>query len=95
MNTLIVAHAANLETNSRIMIGGEPLEERGVAERMAKIPYASLLAIEKNDKGKWEVAKPFVLPLTHSRNFQFDSRIFELSRTTQPLQIWFHVQNIV
>lgn len=76
-NTLIVAHAANLETNSRLLLEGQPLNLRNLRELMEKVPYASLLALEKNEYlGKWLVAKPLVLPLTHSRNFQFDSRIF-------------------
>lgn len=76
-NTLIVAHAANLETNSRLLLEGQPLNLRNMRELMEKVPYASLLALEKNEYlGKWLVAKPLVLPLTHSRNFQFDSRIF-------------------
>lgn len=76
-NTLIVAHAANLETNSRLLLEGHPMNLRSMRELMEKVPYASLLALEKNEYlGKWTVAKPLILPLTHSRNFQFDSRIF-------------------
>lgn len=87
-NTLIVAHAANLETNSRLLLEGQPMNLRSMRELMEKVPYASLLALEKNEYlGKWILAKPFCLPLTHSRNFQFDSRIFaELYRPTIPPQ---------
>lgn len=83
-NSLIVAHAANLETNSRLLLGGIPMCLRALRELMEKIPYACLLALEKNEYlGKWMVSKPIVLPLTHSRNFQFDSRMFaELHRAS-------------
>lgn len=91
-NILIVAHAANLETNSRLLLDGldgRPMSLRNIRELMEKIPYASLLALEKNEYlGKWVVAKPIVLPLTHSRNFQFDSRVFaDLHRPTIPRHI--------
>lgn len=76
-NTLLVAHAANLETNSRLLLEGHPTSLENIREMVQKVPYVSLLALEKNEYlGKWMVAKPLVLPLTHSRNFQFDSRIF-------------------
>lgn len=88
-NILIVAHAANLETNSRLLLEGRPMALRNIRELMEKIPYASILALEKNEYlGKWVVAKSIVLPLTHSRNFQFDSRVFaDLHRPTGPRQI--------
>lgn len=81
-NILLVAHAANLETNSRQLIGGEPTSIEDIRDIVRKVPYASLLALEMNGK-KWVVAKPFVLPLTHSRNFQFDSRIFAQRRNNE------------
>lgn len=76
-NTLLVAHAANLETNSRLLLDGQPTTLENIRELVRKVPYASLIALEKNEYfGKWSYAKPFILPLTHSRNFQFDSRTF-------------------
>lgn len=83
-NSLIVAHAANLETNSRLLLDGIPMCLRALRELMEKIPYACLLALEKNENlDKWIVTRPIILPLTHSRNFQFDSRMFaELHRSS-------------
>lgn len=76
-NTLLVAHAANLETNSRLVLGGTAQSLDRIREIVSKVPYTSLLALEKNDYiGKWVIAKPFMLPLSHSRNFQFDTRTF-------------------
>lgn len=85
-NILLVAHAANLDTNSRLLLEGTPTSLDNIRELVRKVPYASLLALEKNDfLGKWMVAKPLVLPLTHSRNFQFDSRTFaDLHRPVAP-----------
>lgn len=88
-NTLLVAHAANLETNSRILLGGTAAGLQQIREIVAKVPYVSLLALEKNEYlDKWVVAKPIVLPITHSRNFQFDSRTFsDLHRPFGPRRI--------
>lgn len=80
-NILIVAHAANLETNSRLLLRGRPMSLQSMRELVEKIPYTSLLPLEKCDSGEWVIGKPLVLPLSHSRNFQFDTRIFsELHR---------------
>lgn len=74
---LLVGHAANLETNSRMLLGSKPLNINDIKELMTHIPYASLLTLEKNDDSNWYIPKPFVLPITHSRNFNFDWRRFQ------------------
>lgn len=76
-NCLIVAHAANLETNSRILLGGKPHRVEKIREITAHIPYCSLLTLEKTKSHRWYVAGSSVYPLTHSRNFHFDWRVFE------------------
>lgn len=85
-NVLIVGHAANLETNSRLLLNGTTMALPNLKELMSKIPYASLLVLEKNEhRGHWCISTTSVLPLTHSRNFQFDPRIFaELHRPISP-----------
>lgn len=85
-NVLIVGHAANLETNSRLLLNGNPMALTNLKELMSKIPYASLLVLEKNERrGEWFISTTSSLPLAHSRNFQFDPRIFaELYRSNSP-----------
>lgn len=75
-NALIVAHAANLETNSRILLGGKPHRVEKIREITTHIPYCSMLTLEKT-KNRWNVAGSMVYPITHSRNFHFDWRVFE------------------
>lgn len=75
-NILLVGHAANIETNSRLLAGGKCRTMAEVAKLMSKVPYASLLAMEKVNNSQWKVVAPNVYPISHTRNFHFDWREF-------------------
>lgn len=77
-NILLVAHAANIETNSRLLLGGQCLTINEMCKLMPNVSYASLLTVEKNDESnRWQIANSNVFPMSHSRNFQFDWRTFQ------------------
>lgn len=75
-NILLVGHAANLDTNSRLLLGGQSLALSEVCKLMTNVSYASLLTVEKNDD-QWQIANSNVYPISHSRNFHFDWRPFQ------------------
>lgn len=75
-NILLVAHAANIETNSRLVVGGGVRTMGQIAKLMAKVPYASLMALEKVDGERWQIVASNVHPISHNKNFQFDWRHF-------------------
>lgn len=71
-NILIVGHAANLETNSRLLLGGKVRTVTEMARLMSKVPYASLLAVEKLNNDEWKIVSSNVLPMGHSKKPQFN-----------------------
>lgn len=74
---LIVAHAANLDSNTRALLNGSAITLEHLKELVKTVAYCGLLAIEHDPvQNKWLHSEPFILPLTHSRNFQFDPRTF-------------------
>lgn len=75
-NILLVAHAANIETNSRLMVGGSVRTMAEIAKLMSNVPYASLLALEKINDEHWQIVASNVHPISHNKNFQFDWRNF-------------------
>lgn len=75
-NILLVAHAANIETNSRLVVGGGVRTMGEIAKLMAKVPYASLLALEKLNGERWQIVASNIHPISHNKNFQFDWRNF-------------------
>lgn len=75
-NILLVAHAANIETNSRLLVGGGVRTMGEIAKLMAKVSYASLLALEKMNGERWQIVASNVHPISHNKNFQFDWRHF-------------------
>lgn len=85
-HVLIVAHACNFETNTRFLFDEPPLQMANMKKLMATIPYASVLSLDYNERRKgWYIGRPFMLPLTQSRNFQFDQREFS---TLHPRRQW-------
>lgn len=75
-NILLVGHAANIETNSRLLVGGKCRTINELAKIMAKVPYASLLSVEKVNDEVWKIVAPNVYPISHNKNFHFDWRDF-------------------
>lgn len=75
-NILLVAHAANIETNSRLLVGGGVRTMGEIAKLMSKVSYASLLALEKVNGERWQIVASNVHPISHNKNFQFDWRNF-------------------
>lgn len=75
-NILLVGHAANIETNSRLLLGSVPRPINDIAKLMSKVPYASLLAMERLVDGQWKIVPPNVLPISHTKNFQFEWQEF-------------------
>lgn len=74
---LIVGHAANLETNSRLLLGGKPLPMEKIRDITQNIPYCAMLTLEKiPEENRWSMVGSSIYPFTHGRNFHFDWRIF-------------------
>lgn len=68
----MVGHASNIETNSRMLIGRKARSHFDMGKIMEKVPYASLLMLEKSQKNKWKIVSPNVYPITHNKNLRFD-----------------------
>lgn len=75
-NVLLVGHAANIETNSRLLLGHAPRPINEIAKLMSKVSYVSLLALERLSDGQWKIVAPNVLPISHTKNFQFEWQEF-------------------
>ncbi|XP_037910869.1 protein UBASH3A homolog isoform X2 [Hermetia illucens] len=70
-NIFIVAHAATLDTCTRQLMGREPRCVNELRQAIHKIPYCSLIGVEKcNDE--WKFIDTISLPITHSKNPRFE-----------------------
>lgn len=73
---MLVGHAANIETNSRLLVGAKCRTIHEVGKLMGKVSYASLLMVEKVNENQWQIVAPNVYPISHNKNFHFDWREF-------------------
>ncbi|XP_046402708.1 protein UBASH3A homolog isoform X2 [Ischnura elegans] len=88
-NLLVVAHAANLDTCTRQLVGLAPRPTHDMRRLCQKVPYCSVamvqevpdvdMNIEMRDhelEGKvWRLCEPPFPPVTHSSNIRFDWKI--------------------
>ena len=72
-NILFVGHASNIDTNTRQLTGGRPLNKTEMTEVMQHaVSYACMIIAERNEHNKWQVVSPFVYPVSHNKNPRFD-----------------------
>lgn len=72
-NVLIVGHASNIDTNSRLLIKKRALNEPEMTELMRScITYSGLLQVERNEDDQWKVVQPSVYSVSHTKNVHFD-----------------------
>lgn len=74
---LIVAHATNLETCTRQLIGKEPRTRADLRNLLMKIPYLAAIAMQQTDDSNYQLIEPPVLTLTHNSCSKFDWRILD------------------
>lgn len=70
---MIVGHASNIDTNSRLLIKKRALNEPEMTELMRScITYSGLLQVERNEGDQWKVVQPSVYSVSHTKNVHFD-----------------------
>lgn len=75
---LIVAHATNLETCTRQLIGKTPRQRGDLRGLLMKIPYLAAVAMqETDDSSLFQLIEPPLLTLTHNSCAKFDWRILD------------------
>lgn len=75
---LIVAHATNLETCTRQLIGKEPRTRADLRNLLMKIPYLAAIAMQQtDDSSSYQLIEPPLLTLTHNSCSKFDWRILD------------------
>lgn len=76
-DVLIVAHATNLETCTRKLLGKEPRPRSELRNLLMKIPYLAAVAMEQTDDSSYQLIDPPCLTLTHNSCSKFDWRILD------------------
>ncbi|XP_065224414.1 ecdysteroid-phosphate phosphatase-like [Planococcus citri] len=71
---LIVAHASSLDTCSRQLMGLEPRKEEAMSKIMMKVPYCSVVHLEKQNS-LWTLNESPVPSISHSLNKRFDYKV--------------------
>jgi len=74
---LIVAHATNLETCSRQLVGKEPRSRNDLKGLLMRIPYLAAVAMQKNTDGSYQLIEPPCLTLSHNSCPKFDWKILD------------------
>ncbi|KAK9694373.1 Histidine phosphatase superfamily (branch 1) [Popillia japonica] len=76
-NILFVGHAATLDVCSRDLLGKKPRTAADFSKVLQKVPYCSLMALEKCEENTWNFTEPPVPPITHSNNQRFDWKVIQ------------------
>lgn len=76
-DVLICAHATNLETCTRQLLGKEPRPRADLRNVLMKIPYLAAIAMEQTDDSSFQLIEPPCLTLTHNSCSKFDWRILD------------------
>lgn len=76
-NVLIVAHATNLETCTRQLLGKEPRPRADLRNLLMKIPYLAAITMEQTEDSTYHLVEPPCLTLTHNSCSKFDWRILD------------------
>lgn len=80
-HTVFVAHAINFETSIADLVGAEHKTYTEICDLARYIPYGAIVAIEQLPDDptheQWKISDQSMKPLTHSRNFMFDSSIIK------------------
>lgn len=76
-NILFVGHAATLDVCSRELLGKKPRNATDFSKMLQKVPYCSMMALEKCDDNKWNYIEPPCPPVTHSNNQRFDWKVIQ------------------
>ncbi|XP_065168642.1 ecdysteroid-phosphate phosphatase isoform X2 [Atheta coriaria] len=71
-NILLVGHAATIEVCTRQLTGMNIRSPSEMSKIIQKVPYCSLVMVEKKVNGKWELCETPCPPITHSGNNRFD-----------------------
>lgn len=74
---LICAHATNLETCTRQLIGKEPRTRADLRNLLMKVPYLAAIAMQQTDDSSYQLIEPPCLTLTHNSCSKFDWRILD------------------
>lgn len=76
---LIVAHATNLETCTRQLIGKTPRQRSDLRGLLMNIPYLACIAMQEtdDDSSLFQLIDPPCLTLTHNSCAKFDWRILD------------------
>lgn len=72
---LIVGHASNLDTCTRLIIGKDYRKEaKGVIQMLITIPYLAAIAMEQTGESSFQLIEAPCLMLTHKSCSKFDWR---------------------
>lgn len=74
---LVVAHATNLETCTRQLIGKEPRTRADLRNLLMKVPYLAAIAMQQAEDTSYQLIEPPCLTLTHNSCSKFDWRILD------------------
>lgn len=84
-NILLVGHASNIDTNTRLLCGRRALTKAEMNELMHGVPYACMLMAERNESNEWNIVPSCVYPISHNKNPHFDwSRIANFDPDVSP-----------
>ncbi|XP_022920933.2 ecdysteroid-phosphate phosphatase isoform X1 [Onthophagus taurus] len=75
-NILFIGHAATLDVCSRELIGKKPRNATDFTKILQKVPYCSLMMLERNEN-VWNIVEPPCPPVTHSNNQRFDWKVIQ------------------
>ncbi|KAG5672576.1 hypothetical protein PVAND_002693 [Polypedilum vanderplanki] len=74
---LIVAHAINLETCTRELVGKEQRSRAELRNLLMRIPYLACVSILETEDSRYQLIEPPCLTLTHNSCSKFDWRILD------------------
>lgn len=79
-NVLLVAHATNLDTCTRFLVGKEMRKPNEIGSIMKGVPFCSLVTVEEKESKKWSFVEQPNLPCTHLNNTRFDVNVLKVGR---------------
>jgi ubiquitin-associated SH3 domain-containing protein len=74
---LIVAHAINLESCTRELVGREQRSRADLRNLLMRVPYLATVAVLEHDDSSYQLIEPPCLTLTHNSCSKFDWRLLD------------------